>query len=840
MQDKGLNTVLRMLLLVVLFSVSKQWSWASDFSDNTFLIANIAPGSYNNSELWNFLEENNWVALQFDISKQAHEAVLKNSTIPFAEVLEKVALMASADESKIIPVFIQYNGNIHALDSIISESPVSPLIFYLPQGETWPSNEYLVQANRRIIFFVEGEVENESRILHPINDYALQISANSITPNSVILSNESNINKELFKVNDFERLPIGTVSGRLGKNMIPDYVNFLLESWLKYGKKPNFISVGNTIMSFDFIVGQLNSFNAVKGLVRTTGKNLERVYWKNPDILISGGRFSFPIRGGEEVILSPFAPGYQMTPSQLIITGEMTMPEEYSIMASPLNLSSGLTASFNFDGSIKDIVNPDRDYTGVNYSFSEDIDRGTVLKLPENANVLLGDPSRYGLPNSSFTVSCFVKFTDILEFGDNAILGNDEEGYRRGMHLILRSGHPYFGLWANDYMSEEVLKNNTWYHLTWRYIIETGEQAIFLNGKFVGGSDGHPPYSGTSDLHLGSAFSQGASLRGYIDNLQMWDRPLGNEEINRLSLDEEIQPETTLSEKPHISENTLWILIIGGGIAFLLFLTWLIFRRIKSNNAFSNNVVSATPEKSRLQLFGEFKALNAEGENITRLFTPKVKELLIFTIVHNLRNNLGAPISEVDATLWHGIPPKKVANNRAVTLNKLRKILVLFHEIEIISNNGYLLLKTGGTFFCDYEEAFQLCQIKEGMSRQQLETFFHLVKAGSLLKGLDWPWLDEIRGYIGNQVIDNLLKLAKYYQRENKLKEVENVAQRILDYDELSEEAVFLQIWTQQKAGNSHMAKFHFETFCTRYQKAMGEEFAISFSAFTKKYGENS
>ena len=91
------------------------------------------------------------------------------------------------------------------------------------------------------------------------------------------------------------------------------------------------------------------------------------------------------------------------------------------------------------------------------------------------------------------------------------------------------------------------------------------------------------------------------------------------------------------------------------------------------------------------------------------------------------------------------------------------------------------------------------------MSRQQLEIFFYLVKEGRLLKSIDWPWLDEIRGYIGNQVIDNLLKLASFYKKENKLKDVERVAQRILDYDELSEEAVFLQIWTQQKANNSHI-----------------------------------
>jgi len=831
------NRILKIILLHTTLILSFI-GIANDFSDRTFVVAHITPGEYSSNRFWEFINNNDWVSLELDIDSAGNHAYLHNTNLPLSEILSKIEGILDANESKILPVFINYSGNIHFLDSIINTSPISNRIFFLPQGETWPSTEYLVQANRRVIFFVQGQIINESRILHPINNYALEISASQITPNSVILSNQSNINKELFKIDDFENLPTGGSSNRLGIFMVPDYINFLLDSWTKYGKKPNFVSVGNTIYSFDFIDQQLNSFNSVKGIVRTPGKNLERVYWKNPDILITGGKFSFPIRGGEEVILTPFAPGYNMTPSQLIITGEMAMPDEFSIVANPLNLSEGVTAGFHFDGTIHDIVHPDQTFEGSNYSFSEDIDRGTVLKLPENANIVLGDPNQYGFPNSSFTVGCYVKFTDILEFGDNAILGNDEQGYRRGLHLILRSGHPYFGLWANDYMSEEVLNNNIWYHLTWRYIIETGQQAIFLNGKYVGGSDGHPPYSGTSVLHLGSALSAGASLRGYIDNLYIWDRPLGSEEINRLSLGEEIQIVNDEKNEGFQLKDLLIPVVITLIVLINVFLLWIIQRSRKAKKKAFVPPQSMISSKNQILLFGEFRAIDKDEEDISILFTPKVKELLIFTMVQTLRTGIGASITEVDATLWAGIPSRKVANNRAVTLNKLRKLLARFDSVEIISASGYLQLKTNEPVFCDYVEAFGLCQIREGMTRQQLEVFFHLVKEGRLMKGTDWPWLDEIRGYIGNQVIDNLLKLASYYQKENKLKDVERVAQRILDYDELSEEAVYLQVWTQQKANNSHMAKFQFESFCTRYEKSMGEKFSMQFEEFTKIYSE--
>lgn len=819
--------------LIVLLGASS--SFATDFSDNSFLITEVNPRNYNSQKLWNFLESNQWTGVELRVDTLGQELFLQGTNQPFETLLERINTLANSNESKIIPVFLRYKGDVILLDSLIQTSPISSQIFYLPQGETWPSLEYLVQANRRVIFFVEGNIQNESRILHEVNNYALQITADRLTPNSVILGRTSSINLELFKVDNFDKLPVGPRQNLEVRNLVPDYINYLLENWKKFGKKPNFIFIGPNGYNLAFIVDALNSFQVIKGRVRLAEKNLEKIYWKNPDVLLTGSKFSFPYRGGEELILSPFTPGYQLTPKQIIITGEMQIPGSFSLLASPLKLSEGLKTSFKFEENIVDEVNPTRTIEGINYSFSQDIDRGNVLRLPENANLNLGDPNLYGLPNSSFTVSCFVKFTEILEFGDNAILGNYETGYRRGLHLILRSGHPYFGLWANDFISEETLQNNVWYHLAWRYIIETGEQAIFVNGNYVGGTDGHPPYSGTSDLHLGSALSQGASMRGYIDNLNIWNRPLGKDEINKLALDEEINLEDDTEDQESLPLNYLLLTISA---IIIVLAIGLFYRRKRNKKKEANIITSIIPTENQIQLFGKFRAVNASGEDVTQLFTPKVKELLIFIIIQNLKNAIGASVSDINETLWEGIESKKVANNRAVTLNKLRKILVQFNSVEIISHNGYLQLKISDTFFCDYIEAFKLCQIPGGITRNQLETFYHLVKNGRLLKGTDWLWLDDMRGFIGNQVIDNLLKLASINKKENRLRIVKKVAERILDYDDLNEEAIYLQIWALKEAGNTHLAKFNFTSFLSNYQKNMGEDYPLNFTEFTKHFAE--
>ncbi len=318
--------------------------------------------------------------------------------------------------------------------------------------------------------------------------------------------------------------------------------------------------------------------------------------------------------------------------------------------------------------------------------------------------------------------------------------------------------------------------------------------------------------------------------------MRIWDRPLGNEEINRLSLDEEIQLTQAQNQgnaTKKLPGNTAFY--IFGIVVVLLLITLLYF--ITKRKKLSKKIdLPVLKRENQILLFGEFKAINANGENISDQFTPKVKELFLFCLISTLKNSLGASVSETNEILWSGISDKKAANNRSVTLNKLRKLLLEFKGIEIISNTGYLQLTTEDSFFCDYIEAFNLCQIPEGMTKQQLISFFQLVKRGRFLKGISWEWLDDIRGFTGNQVIDNLLKLASIYKKELDLQGIEKVAQRILDYDDLNEEAIYLQVWAQQKANNSNLAKFSFNSFAKKYESSMGESYPMNFSQFNRHF----
>ena len=831
------HTIFSLFLLLLVSSNSFS---ATALNDYSFLIAEGNNKNISNKRFWNFLKSNNFsgVELKLEIKEKEQNVFLAGTNESFSKILHRLHELIIEDSTKVLPVFLRFNNDIETLDSLINISPVSSHIFYLPQGEAWPSLEYLIQANRRVIFFVTGNYRNSSRIIHPVNNYVLRISAKEIAAGTDNFQSSNDISLELLMVDEFDQLPTQFPPNELSRNLVPDYINFLLKTWTSLGKRPNFIFVGEDVFNFDFIIEQLKSFTWINGAIRIAERTMEKVYWRNPDVSVTGGKFSFPYRGGEEITLSPFAPGYDMTPEHIVVTGEMDIPDSYTIIASPTPMSNNLTGSFNFEGIILNNAQPSMAFQGENFSFSQDIERGNVLRLPENASVNLGSPENFGLRNSSFTVGCFVKFTEILEFGDNAVLGNYERGYRRGLHLILRSGHPYFGLWANDFVSDVMLKPNTWYHLSWRYILETGEQAIFLNGRNIGSSDGHPPFSGTGDIHLGSALSQGASLRGYIDDLYIWNRPLGDEEINRLALDEQVIIEKPQTQISLLDQPWFRIIIVLFLLVILTIVVILFARKLRTKKQDFTIDMPSSDSENQIRLFGKFKAIDKNGNDVTIQFTPKIKELFLYILLHTIKNGTGAQVSETNKYLWPGLTAKKVANNRAVTLNKLRKVLENIEGIEIVTQNSFLMAVMHDPLFCDYAEAFKLCQISEGMSKPQLEAFFSLVKNGRFLKASHWPWLDDLRGFIGNQVIDNLLHLASIYKSENKVQHVDAIARRILEYDDLNEEAIYLQIWTLQKANNLHLAKFNFDSFCTKYKEFQGEEFPMNFEQFAQHYAK--
>lgn len=68
--------------------------------------------------------------------------------------------------------------------------------------------------------------------------------------------------------------------------------------------------------------------------------------------------------------------------------------------------------------------------------------------------------------------------------------------------------------------------------------------------------------------------------------------------------------------------------------------------------------------------------------------------------------------------------------------------------------------------------------------------------------------------------------------------EIDNLAKRILEYDEMNEEAVWLQVWVLRQTNNAHQARFRFESFASRYKENLNEDYPYDFDEFNRQFSD--
>jgi len=142
--------------------------------------------------------------------------------------------------------------------------------------------------------------------------------------------------------------------------------------------------------------------------------------------------------------------------------------------------------------------------------------------------ICLCPASELGFTNHDFTAEAWIKIKK--SGGDLCLFGTDAYGENIGLHLIIRNDRPYMGFYANDIGSNTVISENKWYHIAWRYDINKGEQAIFVNGELDNSSNGHSAFQGTDFINIGRCFN-GNYFKGQICEIRIWNIVRTNEEI---------------------------------------------------------------------------------------------------------------------------------------------------------------------------------------------------------------------------------------------------------------------------------------------------------------------
>lgn len=135
--------------------------------------------------------------------------------------------------------------------------------------------------------------------------------------------------------------------------------------------------------------------------------------------------------------------------------------------------------------------------------------------LKASQGIPIGTANELSIANHSFSVLVWINLDqhNLIDQGDNTIIGSRHGIPHQCIHLIVRNGHPYMGFYCNDTESPEIIPIKQWHHLAFVYDMAAQSQSIFLNGKLSVREFNRPALQGNA-LILISEYAGGRPLNG--------------------------------------------------------------------------------------------------------------------------------------------------------------------------------------------------------------------------------------------------------------------------------------------------------------------------------------
>ncbi|GAB4022821.1 hypothetical protein GCM10028773_37410 [Spirosoma koreense] len=241
---------------------------------------------------------------------------------------------------------------------------------------------------------------------------------------------------------------------------------------------------------------------------------------------------------------------------------------------------------------------------------------------------------------------------------------------------------------------------------------------------------------------------------------------------------------------------------------------------------------SPVTPRSRVYLFGNFQVVDGAGADITRAFTPLLKELFLVLTLNSIGKQRGVPSEKLNEILWPDKSGRDAGNNRSVNITKLRSILEKLGPCSLSKDSGYWKITFDfDPIYVDYERYITIISHKAVLSKQAIAELGDITGRGSFLANTEYPWLDDFKGDISNTLINTFLQFAHQMDIGQDPEFLIQITSFIFDYDPVNEEAIMLRCRALVLMGKHTLAKNAFEKFVRDYKNLYGEDYRQPFSA---------
>ncbi|MXV17673.1 galactose oxidase [Hufsiella ginkgonis] len=236
--------------------------------------------------------------------------------------------------------------------------------------------------------------------------------------------------------------------------------------------------------------------------------------------------------------------------------------------------------------------------------------------------------------------------------------------------------------------------------------------------------------------------------------------------------------------------------------------------------------------RSAIFLFGDLQLFDTGGNDITKYFTPLIKELFLVILLYTIRWERGISSEKLKELLWFDKTAESARNNRSVNIAKLKAILEKLQDCEVSKETGYWKINLNyDQVSVDYYNYLSIVKDKRKLNKQKVKELAEIIQRGSFLSNLDYEWLDAFKSDISNEVIDTYLHYAHSADIAEDPEFLIKIASYVFYFDSVNEEAMILKCKALVHLGKHSLAKTTFENFKKEYKAIYGEEFGRDFHA---------
>lgn len=238
--------------------------------------------------------------------------------------------------------------------------------------------------------------------------------------------------------------------------------------------------------------------------------------------------------------------------------------------------------------------------------------------------------------------------------------------------------------------------------------------------------------------------------------------------------------------------------------------------------------------RSAIYLFGDLQVFDTEGGDLTKQFSPLLKQLFLLIFLNSLKNKRGISSEKLNETLWFDKDEKSARNNRSVNIAKLKALLDKTGGCNLSKETGYWKIDVDPSAVrVDYVDYLSITDNRERVTKKAVEALAAITQRGSLLHDVEYPWLDPFKSDVSNHVIDTYLHFARQDSSDPEFMIM--LADYIFYFDSVNEDAMTTKCRALVQLGKHSLARNTYVSFVKDYRQIYGEDFQQDFQSVVQE-----